>query len=61
MSDPDGDTVRCRWAEKERDECGGICRTAQSIAVTLSGRSIELDQVIVPVILMIVFFQEGTH
>lgn len=23
--DPDGDTVRCRWAEAAAGECGGVC------------------------------------
>ena len=23
--DPDGDAVRCRWAEQYSGECGGIC------------------------------------
>ena len=25
--DADGDDVRCRWADKYDDECGGICET----------------------------------
>ncbi len=45
VSDPDGDTVRCRWADKDRNECGGICRNSQAVAVTQDGRSIEIDQV----------------
>ncbi len=45
VSDPDGDTVRCRWADAERNECGGICRNTQEVAVTQDGRSIEIDQV----------------
>ena len=25
MHDPDGDIVRCRWADSVRSECGGVC------------------------------------
>ena len=35
VSDVDGDTVRCRWAESAQGECGGVCQVFPA----------ELDQV----------------
>lgn len=26
VSDADGDTVRCRWAESAQGECGEVCK-----------------------------------
>ena len=26
VSDADGDTVRCRWAESAQGECDGVCQ-----------------------------------
>ena len=27
VQDPDGDYVRCRWAESSLNECGDVCRS----------------------------------
>ena len=27
VSDADGDTVRCRWADSAQGECAGVCQT----------------------------------
>ena len=37
VEDPDGDHVRCRWAESFLNECGEVCR---SFPATLKGRQV---------------------